>query len=65
MEGTTRYNVDIARDDPINLAEVLEHIATRKGHVQIVSVTWQPARSIGDKGFVRDPGYTIISERKP
>ncbi len=52
-----RYQVFDARDDHGNLAEVLEHVATVKGHVRIVSVMWQPKR-----GLEFDSGYTIVAE---
>ena len=55
------YHVDVARDDVGNLSEVLENIATRKDHVRIVSITWQPARP-GEGSKSHLAGYTIISE---
>ena len=58
MADAQRYQVDTARDDVLNLSEVLEHIASREDHGRIVSITWQPARDDGPAG------YTIISERK-
>jgi hydroxypyruvate isomerase len=51
-----KYQVYGARDDHGNLAEVLEYVATVKGHVRIVNVMWQPAR------LEIDSGYTIIAE---
>ena len=56
MADAERYQIDPARDDLRNLKEVLENIATREGHVRIVSIIWQPDRPAGDAG------YTIISE---
>ncbi len=61
MADDKKYHVDTARDDLFNLDEVLQNIATREGHVRIVSITWQPARSTED-GTVLPAGYTIISE---
>ena len=61
MPAADRYQVDIARDDPQSLLEVLQHIATREGHVRIVSVTWQPSRPNRD-GRNLHSGYTIVSE---
>ncbi len=63
MHDRNRYQVSSARDDVTNLQEVLEYIATKEGHVRIVSVTWQPERT-GPAGEVRPAGYTIISEMK-
>ena len=51
-----KYNVDIATNDPINLREVLESIATRPGHVRIVSVIYQPGQPAAK--------YVIISENE-
>lgn len=45
MAAEDRYQVDTTRDDPQNLKEVLENIATRPDHIRIVSVTWQPDRA--------------------
>ncbi len=56
MADAKRYNVDTARDDLDNLVEVLQQIETRRGHVRIVGITWQPSRAVGGAG------YTIISE---
>ena len=61
MEQADRYQVFTARDDDLNLREVLQHIATVEGHVRIVSVTWQPVRP-GAEGSEKPAGYTIISE---
>ncbi len=61
MDGADRYQVDYARDDHQSLLEVLQHIATRKGHVRIVSVTWQPARPNREEHNLF-AGYTVISE---
>lgn len=55
------YKIYPARDNHQNLAEVLESVADVKGHVRIVSVTWQPSRP-GAEGHILDPGYTIIAE---
>ena len=63
MPAADRYQVDTARDDAQSLLDVLQHIATREGHVQIVSVTWQPARP-DRNGRNLIAGYTIISERE-
>ena len=62
MADDQRYSVDIARDDPKNLSEVLHHIGTRPYHVGIVSVTWQPSRT-SEGGATLPAGYTIISEK--
>jgi hypothetical protein len=51
-----KYQVYGARDDHGHLGEVLEKVATVKGHVRVVSVMWQPSR------LEIDPGYTIIAE---
>ena len=56
-----RYQIHTTRDNHQNLAEVLEFVATVKGHVRIVSVMWQPSRP-GREGFEIEPGYTIIAE---
>jgi hypothetical protein len=56
-----KYQIYSAHDDDASLAEVLEDVATVKGHVRIVSVIWRPRRS-GTDGFEFDPGYTIIAE---
>ena len=56
-----RYQVFTARDDIKNLSEVLQYIATVKGHIGIVSVTWQPQRP-GREGGTLEAGYTIIAE---
>ena len=61
MDDAKKYDVDTARDDVINLDEVLQHIATRRGHVRIVSITWQPSRP-SKSGATWPAGYTIISE---
>ncbi len=61
MEMANRYQIHTARDDRHNLAEVLEFVATVKGHVRIVSVMWQPSRP-GAEGHIIDPGYTVIAE---
>ena len=61
MDDDKKYHVDTARDDIGNLDEVLQNIATRDGHVRIVSVTWQPAREFPG-GMPFPAGYTIISE---
>lgn len=63
MDKSDRYQVDIARNDPMNLKEVLAHIATRDGHVGIVSVLWHPVQADG-QGLKRDAHYTIISEKE-
>ncbi len=52
-----RYQVFTVRDDIKDLSEVLQYIATVKGHIGIVSVTWQPQR-----GGTLEAGYTIIAE---
>ena len=62
MDQADRYQVNPARDDLQNLKEVLEYIATSEGHIRIVGVTWQPARTDGE-GRKQLAGYTIISER--
>ena len=54
MADAKRYHVDTARDDVGNLDEVLQGIATRDGHVQIVSVVFRAGLAAA--------GYTIISE---
>ncbi len=51
-----KYQVYGARDDHGHLGEVLEYVATVKGHVRIVSVMWQPSR------LEIEPGYTIVAE---
>jgi hypothetical protein len=51
-----KYQVYGARDDHGHLGEVLQYVATVKGHVRIVSVMWQPAR------LEIDSSYTIIAE---
>lgn len=61
MAREDRYQVDRARDDPLNLHEVLQDIATREGHVRIVNVIWTPARD-DERGLTLLPGYTIVSE---
>lgn len=61
MANSDRYQVYSARDDITNLGEVLLYIATVKGHVRIVSVTWQPRRTDRDGGTL-EAGYTIIAE---
>ncbi len=61
MDDAKKYHVDTARDDVINLDEVLQDIATRRGHVRIVSIIWQPSRPF-ESGATRPAGYTIISE---
>ena len=63
MPAEDRYQVDNARDDPQGLLDVLQHIATREGHVRVVSVTWQPVRP-NREGRDRPSGYTIVSERE-
>ena len=62
MDPVDRYQVDLARDNHRELLEVLQHISTRKSHVRIVSVTWQPSRPNREGGDL-SAGYTIISER--
>jgi hypothetical protein len=57
------YQVDLARDDPQSLKEVLQHIATRPNHLRIISITWQPQRADGDR-LQLHAGYTIVSENK-
>ncbi len=61
MADDQKYHVNTARDDLVNLDEVLQNIATREGHVRIVSITWQPSRP-SESGATRPAGYTIISE---
>ena len=61
MANVNKYHVDTARDDIEDLGGVLQHIATREGHVRIVSITWQPSRP-SEGGAMRPAGYTIISE---
>ncbi len=61
MVDAKKYHVDTARDDTGNLDEVLQNIATREGHVRIVSITWQPSRP-SESGATWPAGYTIISE---
>lgn len=63
MAREDKYQVDGARDDPRNLHEVLQNIATREGHVRIVNVIWTPARE-DRNGLMLLPGYVIISERE-
>ena len=62
--GDNKYRVDTARDNVANLDEVLQVIATRIGHVRIISVTWQPSRRLASDptGATIPAGYTIISE---
>ncbi|MCE2510147.1 MAG: hypothetical protein J4G10_04130 [Alphaproteobacteria bacterium] len=57
-----KYQADTARDDISNLNEVLQNIATRKGHVRIVGFTWQPSRPSATGTGTLSAGYTIISE---
>ena len=54
MADAKRYHVDTARDDVGNLDVVLEAVAARDGHVQIVSVVFRAGLAAA--------GYTIISE---
>ena len=54
MADANKYSVDIARDDPQNLGEVLQNIATRERHVRIVSVIY--------KTRLPQAEYVIISE---
>ena len=61
MADAKKYHVDPVRDDIFNLDEVLQNIATRQGHVRIVSIIWQPARPAED-GTPLPAGYIIISE---
>ncbi len=61
MEMANRYQIHTARDNHQNLKEVLEFVATVKGHVRIVSVMWQP-RHPDREGFEIESRYTIISE---
>ena len=61
MPGEERYRVDYATDVAPNLKEVLQYVATLKGHVRIVSVTWQPEGK-DREGHTRSARYTIISE---
>ncbi len=63
MPAEDKYQVDTARDDPQSLLDVLQLIATREGHVRVVSVTWQPVRPNRD-GHNLHSGYTIVSERE-
>ncbi len=72
MADAKKYHVETARDDLQSLDEVLQHIATRKDHVRIVSITWQPSRAsvAGDElpaGYTDElpAGYTIVSENAP
>ena len=60
MADDKKYCVDTARDDVVNLDEVLQHIATRNGHGRIISITWQPSRTSKDNVHL-PAGYTIIS----
>ena len=55
MADAKRYDVDTARDELEHLDEVLHTIATRDGHVRIVSAILRPGV---------DAGYIIISERE-
>ena len=61
MANPDRYKVHLAVDDLFNLSEVLQYVATIKGHIRIVSVTWQPQRP-GRDGGTLEAGYTIIAE---
>ena len=61
MADDKKYHVDTARDDYGNLDEVLQDIASREGHVRVVSVIWQPSRDFAS-GMPCPAGYTIISE---
>ena len=54
MADAKRYHVDTARNDVGNLDEVLQGIAARDGHVQIVSVVSRPDMPAAS--------YIIISE---
>jgi Protein of unknown function (DUF3892) len=57
------YAVEVVRDDPGALRNSLQVIA--RGGGRVVSVTWQPARSLSrpDLGAYAVPsGYTVISE---
>ena len=54
MADAKKYHVDTARNDLQNLDDVLQNIATRDGHVRIVSVIFQPG--------LPEAQYVIISE---
>ncbi|MFZ5833870.1 MAG: hypothetical protein ACOY2B_00595 [Pseudomonadota bacterium] len=56
MASTKNYQVHTSSDDLENLKEVLETVASGKGHVRIIGVTWRPERGASRAG------YTIISE---
>jgi hypothetical protein len=63
MADTLRYSVTQAQDHPAALQDQLDAIARDGGRV--ISVTWQPARTLSFAGeeFPADSGYTIIWER--
>ena len=61
MADAKKYHLDTARDDLENLDGVLQHIATREGHVRIVSIIWKPSR-VSETGAALPAGYTIVSE---
>ena len=61
MPDEERYKVEYATDSDTNLKEVLQYVASIKGHVRIVSVFWQPEGK-DREGHTRSARYTIISE---
>ena len=58
----TQYAVDVCRDEPNALRDLLAEIAKNGGRV--ISVNWQPARSVVRPGESVDQnsGYVVVSE---
>ena len=57
-----QYAVNVCRDEPDALRDLLQEIAKEGGRV--VSVNWQPARSTVGAGdpTKQNSGYVVISE---
>ena len=57
-----QYAVDVCRDEPNALRDLLAEIAKNGGRV--ISVNWQPARSVVRPGELVDQnsGYVVVSE---
>jgi hypothetical protein len=57
-----QYAVNVCRDEPNALRDLLQEIAEEGGRV--ISVNWQPARSVVGPGepSSQNSGYVVVSE---